>query len=263
MPPPNEREDFARAEERQVRRPRGRGPLLGQGGEGRPATLGQGADAAELLGDGADGPEGGASPIRRSRGRRPGAPGLPPPPASTPSPFRAPGLWDTITINGVLFLGLATIDGETANALDVKHAKGRDGGSITDSGAVCAEPTITFRYWDEETYASWESVFAAIDPQRRVDRRNPIDVTHPALAQRGITRVYVKSVGFPKMTREGWTVAVRVVQWMPSLTAPRTGGSVTRTPAGPDISSNATAFSGLEDAPENQPPDPAITDSNP
>ena len=259
MPPPAEREDFGRAEERQRRRAGGSDePLMGRGGDGPAPLQGRGG---ELVGRGADATSN--PPIRRSRSRRQRAPGLPPPAASTPSPFRAPSTWDTITINNVLFLGVVTIEGETANALDVKHPKGRDGGSITDSGAVCAEFTITFRWWDEETHASWDQVFAAIDPQRRVDKRNPMDVTHPALARRGITRVYVKSVGFEKPGRDGWTCAVRVIQWLPSLTEPRTGGSVTRTPRGPDIAANQTAFSGLEDAPENQPDDPAETDVNP
>jgi hypothetical protein len=175
----------------------------------------------------------------------------------------APSLWDTITINNVFFLGVAQIKGGTANALDVKHPKGRDGGSITDSGAVCAEFQIVFRFWDRITWASWDQVFAAIDPQRRVDKRNPIDVTHPALAQRGIYRIYVKRVSFPESGRDGWTCTVDVVQWMPSLTAPRTGGSVTRTPQGPNIADNQTAIVGLEDAPENEPEDPAVTDANP
>lgn len=258
MPPPNEREDFARAEERQVRRRR---PLLGQGAE-RADSLGQGGDAEEQLGQADDGPDNPA-PIRRSRSRRQGAPGLPPPAASTPSPYDAPGLWDTITINGVLFLGLATIKGETGNAIDAKHAKGRDGGPITDSGAVAAEFQIVFRMWDRVTWASWDQVFAAIDPQRRVDKRNPMDVTHPALAQRGITRLYVKAVSFPEPGNGGWTATAKVIQWLPSLTEPRTGGSVTRTPTGPDISANAVNFSGLESAPENQPDDPAVTDVGP
>lgn len=269
MPPP-ENPTFERAAERdRRRRTEGQaGEPLGQGGEAR--ARGRRGQGGELLGQGGDGPAGfgadgpdGPARVRRARGARRGAPGLPPPAPSTPSPFTAPSLWDTLTINNVLFLGLVTIEGDTANALDVKHPKGRDGGKITDSGAVCAELTLAFRWWDEVTWASWCQVFAAIDPQRQPDERTPLDVSHPALAQRGITRLYVKSVSFPKPGRDGWTCTVRVIQWMPALTAPRTGGSVTRTPTGPAVSANRTAFSGLESAPENQPDDPAVTDAGP
>jgi hypothetical protein len=270
MPPP-ENPSFERAQARdRNRRTEGQaGEVLGRGGDAQPRNrqLGRGG---EVLGWGADGPAGasadgpdGPARVRRSRSAQEAAPGMPPPAASTPSPYSAPATWDTLTIHNVLFLGVVTIDGDTGNALDVKHAKGRDGGRITDSGAEAAEFTITFRWWDEVTWASWCQVFAAIDPQRQVDRRNPLDVSHPALAQRGITRLYVKSVSFPKQGREGWTATAKVIQWIPSLTAPRTGRSVTRTPQGPDVASNRTAFSGLEDAPENQPDDPAETDTGP
>jgi hypothetical protein len=131
----------------------------------------------------------------------------------------------------------------------VKKHKGRDGGRISDSGAVAAELTLHFRIWNAATWASWDQVFAAIDPQRTVERRAPVDVSHPALAQRRIGRVYVKKVSIPERQQGGeWHVEATVIQWLPSMTD-RRGRSVTRTPtaaAGADgVGTRATAFTGL------------------
>lgn len=204
-----------------------------------------------------------AGRVRHSRGARQAQPAMPPPAASTPSPFASPGVWDTLVIAGVLFLGLVTVDGDTANALDVKKHKGRDGGKISDSGAVCAELTVTFRTWDEETWASWEQVFRAIDPQRLPDQRAPVDVTHPSLAQRGITRAYVKKVSLPKREGNEWRMTATLIQWMPALTDP-SGRSVTRAAAAPTLANMATAFTGLGGgAGAGDIADPAVTDSQP
>lgn len=207
--------------------------------------------------------------VRRSHGRRPGAPAQPPPLPAVPSPFEAPGQWDTLTIAGVLFLGLVRVSGATGNALDVKKHKGRDGGRISDSGAVAAELTLHFRFWDRETWASWDQVFAAIDPQRTVERRAPVDVSHPALAQRRIGRVYVKKVSIPERQQGGeWHAEATVIQWLPSMTD-RAGRTVTRTPTaqGGGIGDRATAFTGLTTGDGNgdgdAAPDPATTDTGP
>lgn len=209
--------------------------------------------------------------VRRSHGRRPAAPAQPPPLPAVPSPFEAPGQWDTLTIAGVLFLGLASVKGATGNALDVKKHKGRDGGRISDSGAVAAELTITFRFWDRETWASWDQVFYAIDPQRTVERRSPVDVSHPAFAQRRIGRVYVKEVSIPERQQGGeWRAEAKVIQWLPSMTD-RTGRSVTRTPraaAGAGgVGTRATAFTGLNEGEGggdgDAVADPAATDTGP
>lgn len=221
--------------------------------------------------------------LSRSRGRRRGAQRAQPPPPDTPSPYERPSAWDTVTIAGNLFLGLASIKGKTGNDVEKKKHKGRDGHRVTDKGAEASEFQIVFRYWDRATWASWCQVLAAIDPQRPVEQRTPVDVTHPALVQRRINRVYVKAISFPEQGREGWTVTVDVIQWLPPAEG-RNGRSVTRSPtanAG-GIGSNGTAFSGLEgDNPfggygENQPlvdawarsqglgpPDPASTDTGP
>lgn len=179
-------------------------------------------------------------PARHSRSRRRGTSGAAPPPPAVPSPFARPSQWDTITLAGVLFLGLASVKGATANAVSVKKHKGRDGGRVTDGGAVAAELSVTFRMWDAETWASWDQVFALIDPQRTPDRRAPVDVSHPALAQRNIRRVYVKEVSIPERQSDGeWHVTAKVIQWLPSM-KDRRGGSVTRTRTAPNSSSTTT-----------------------
>lgn len=97
-------------------------------------------------------------------------------------------------------------------------------------------------------------------------------MSHPVLAQRRITRIYVKEVSFPKRQQGGeWHIDVKVIQWLPSMTD-RRGRSVTRTPDGATIGDRGTIFPGLtlpEAGEENSPndgdaaADPAVTDTGP
>lgn len=176
---------------------------------------------------------------RRSRTGGTGRPHAPPPAPIVPSPFERPGLWDTFTIAGVLFLGLVEIDGEVGNEVQSKKHGGRDGGRNTDKGATAAEFPIVFRVWDAVTWASWNQVFRAINPRRPVEERGPVDVTHPALAEKGIRRVYVEKVSFPKRSGQEYHFTVKVKEDFPS-TPDRQGRSVTRTPVRPA----QTAFTG-------------------
>lgn len=180
--------------------------------------------------------------VHHSRSHRQTAPATAPAPASTPSPWERPGAWDTIVIAGVLFLGLVLVEGETASGIEVKKHKGRNGGKVTDHGSPLAELTLTFRTWDAETWASWQQVFRAIDPQRPTEQRAPVDVAHPALADRNIHRIYVKSVSLPKRDGNEWHFTAKVIQWMPPSPDAR-GRSVTRSPAAP----RQTVFTGYGD----------------
>jgi hypothetical protein len=218
--------------------------------------------------------------LSRSNGRRRGSPAQPPPPSGTPAPEESPTAWDQLSMAGVLFLGLAMPDGHTGNKVDVKKHGGRDGGRVTDKGAEAAEFQIHFRFWNKLTWQSWDQLFALINPQRPVEQRGPVDVFHPALEQRGINRVYVKSVTFPKRQANGeWQATATVIQWLQSA-ADRQGRSVTRTRTGAgNVASNGTAFEGLDGESQQQqeglpgiasglitetdPDDPADTETDP
>lgn len=177
------------------------------------------------------------------RVRRPPAPYRRPPPASTPWPFDAPDLWDTLTLAGVGFLGTAEVDGDPIGVdLDVSKPSGRDGGTIRDKGVKLAKLKFTLRMWDAEGWASWDALLPVIDPRRQVGRRTPVDAEHPALAQRGIGRVYVETIALPKV-RDGLVdVVINAVEFRPPSPRP-TSRTARRTT--PDIGGNGTGFTGL------------------
>lgn len=175
--------------------------------------------------------------------RRPPAPYRRPPPASTPWPFDAPDLWDSLTLAGVGFLGIVEVSGDPIGVeLDIAKPSGRDGGTIRDKGTKLAKVKLTLSMWDAETWASWDAMLPVIDPRRQVGRRTPVDVDHPALAQRGIGRVYVEAIGLPKIKDGTVTVEVNCIEFRPP--SPRTTSRTARR-AAPDLASNGTAFEGL------------------
>jgi len=177
------------------------------------------------------------------RVRRPAGPRRPPPPASTPWPFDAPDLWDTLTLAGVGFLGTAEVSGDPIGVdLDVAKPSGRDGGTIRDKGVKLAKVRFTLSMWDAETWASWDAILPVIDPRRIVGRRTPVDVSHPALAQRSIGRVYVESIGLPKVKDGSVEIVVNAVEFRPP--SPRTTSRTARRPA-VNIGGNAVAFENL------------------
>lgn len=190
----------------------------------------------------------------RSRGRRIARSEVRPPAASTPSPFAQPDLWDALGIAGVLFLGIVKVSGEPIGVdLDVRKHAGADGGTIRDKGFKLAKVKITLRIWDEETWVSFDGLLPAIDPRRQAGRRTPVDIDHPSLAQRGVWKVYVESIGLPDVKDDGSVeVAINALEFHPP-----SGANVARTArasASPDIGANRTAFTGLEQAPPSATP---------
>lgn len=179
-----------------------------------------------------------------SRVRRPPAPYRRPPQASTPWPLAAPDLWDTLTLAGVGFLGTAEVDGDPIGVdLDVSKPSGRDGGTIRDKGVKLAKLRFTLHMWDVEGWASWDALLPVIDPRRQVGRRTPVDVEHPALAQRGIGRVYIESIALPKVKDGAVDVVINAIEFRPP--SPRPTSRTAARPAGTFIEGTATAFTGL------------------
>jgi len=180
------------------------------------------------------------------RVRRPPAPYRRPPPPSTPWPFDAPDVWDTLTLAGVGFLGVAEVDGDPIGVeLDVSKPSGRDGGTIRDKGVKLAKLKFKLAMWDLEGWASWDALLPVIDPRRQVGRRTPVDVEHPALAQRGIGRVYIESIALPKVKEGAVEVLIHAIEFRPPSARP-TSRTARRPAAGADLGNNADVFVGIE-----------------
>jgi len=221
------------------------------------------APAEPAVGDGVRLPAG--TPPRRSSVRRPRPRQLPPQPA-TPSPFAQPDLWDTLSIAGVLFLGIVKVSGDPVGVdLDVTKSSGRDGSRVRDKGVKPAKVKLTIRIWDEETWVSWDALLPVIDPRRQVGRRTPVDAAHPSLSQRGISRLYIEAISLPDVKDDGSVeYTINAIEFMPTGTRP-TGRTATAATRGTALSITGfrTAFVGTERAPANAPRPPSVANIDP
>lgn len=209
-------------------------------------------------GDGVRLPAG--TPPRRSTVRRP-RPRQLPPYASTPSPFAQPDLWDTLSIAGVTFLGLVKVSGDPVGVdLDTTKSSGRDGSRIRDKGVKPAKVKLTLKIWDEVTWVSWDALMPVIDPRRQVGRRTPVDVAHPALAQRGVSRLYIEAIAFADVKDDGLVeVVINAYEFMPPST--RATGRTARPAL--TVAGFRTAFTGTERPPANAPQRPSVANIDP
>lgn len=215
----------------------------------RPPAIGEGT----VLRDPAPRPAG-----RRARPR----PVALPPIVSTPSPYQDPGLWDSLFLAGNLYLGTVKVGGDALGVdLDVSKSSGRDGSHVRDKGIKPGKVKITVAIWDEVTWASWDALLPTIDPRRQVGRRTPIDVGHPALSQRNVSRVYIESISYPDVKDTGLIeVTINGIEFRPPSRAATGHTATTRT--GPlTIEGFRTAFTGTERVPTANAPAPPSTNN--
>lgn len=220
------------------------------------------APADPVVGDGVRLLPGQTRTPSRSVRRAPRPRQLPPQPA-TPSPFAQPDLWDSLTLAGVMFLGTVKVSGDPVGVdLDVTKSSGRDGSRVRDKGAKPAKVKLTLVLWDEVTWTSWDALLPVIDPRRQVGRRTPVDVSHPALSQRGIGKLYIEAIAFPDVQDSGRVeVVVQAYEFMPPSSR-ATGRTAQPAPAR-GIADFRTAFAGIERPPANAPARPSASNIDP
>ena len=118
--------------------------------------------------------------------------------------------WDTLTLGGVRFGGLAVVSGDAfKKKIDKRRAAGADGARIVDKGFDLVEITLTLTAWLPEHAAQIESLALLVAPRGGpTSRRRALDVSYPSLAFAGITQVYVTGATLP-VADEGkvtWTI---------------------------------------------------------
>ena len=118
--------------------------------------------------------------------------------------------WDTLTLGGVRFGGLAVVSGDAfRKKIDKRRAAGADGARLVDKGFDLVEITITLTAWLPEHAAQIESLAQLVAPRGGpTSRRRALDVAYPSLAFAGITQVYVTGATLP-VADEGkvtWTI---------------------------------------------------------
>lgn len=168
---------------------------------------------------------------------------------TVPSPFEQPGVWDTLVIGGVPFRGTFEFGGDLLKRrLDHRKASGRDGARIRDKGYDLAEIDLALKVYTQEHWDDLQALIALLFPRSgEATRRNAHDCAHPSLALAGITQVYASKMGALRQTSPTlWEVTINLVEYRPE--AQRRNVSHTAR-AVPDVSTNATAFTGTEAPP--------------
>ena len=118
--------------------------------------------------------------------------------------------WDTLTLGGIRFDGLAVVSGDAfKKKIDKRRAAGADGARIVDKGFDLVELTLTLTAWLPAHVAQIESLALLVAPRGGpTSRRRALDVAYPSLAFAGITQVYVTGATLP-VADEGkvtWTI---------------------------------------------------------
>lgn len=142
--------------------------------------------------------------------------------------------WETVTINGTQWAGLAKVSGAgIGRKLDVKSPGGSDGARIRDKGYEPGRFEITFTLWTEAHLQALGALIPAIHPRRAGRERPAVDVYHPALLLAGITRAVVEKVGILQQgsTVGTWELKVSLIEYQQptprptAAVAPRSGAN--------------------------------------
>lgn len=123
--------------------------------------------------------------------------------------------WDTLTLGGVRFGGLAVVSGDAfKKKIDKRRAAGADGARIVDKGFDLVEITLTLTAWLPEHAAQIESLALLVAPRGGPpSRRRALDVAYPSLAFAGITQVYVTGATLPVADDGKVTWTIRATEY--------------------------------------------------
>jgi len=108
-------------------------------------------------------------------------------------------VWDTLTLGGKEWPGIASIVVTRANKWDEKKAKGTNQAERVYQGTDPASVKITLRFWnDAEQYQTLLSeCLPIVEPEDEKKRKEPLDISHAVTQARKIGRVTIDSVSGP------------------------------------------------------------------
>ncbi len=140
----------------------------------------------------------------------------------------SPDSWDQIAIAGTTLPGMVIVSGQgIARKIDVKSSPNRDGARIRDRGYDPARFDIEVIVWTERQFSDLLPILEGLQPKRRGGERQPVDVSHPALAMLGIRSMYVEGVGMPQVKSGKLHIPIKAIEWVtqprerPALPDPR------------------------------------------
>jgi len=127
-----------------------------------------------------------------------------------------PLIWDRLWLGGEEFPGLTTISGQgLQRKIDVKDAKGEDGGSIRDEGYQPARIQISIQIYSESDWQWLQELWPMITPRKKGGVRNPLEILHPVTELLGIRHIYIDTIPVPKLADQILTVTFGAIEWIP------------------------------------------------
>lgn len=159
------------------------------------------------------------------------------------NPFDNPTAFDKVRVGQVLSPGLCTISGfKRKHDFDRKKGKGSAGETITFVQLPAAEGTLTFTFWDRESYNAWPAFAPLFKYNPAKKEPTPIDIFHPWLAEIDIASVVATSVSAREHKGKGrYEVTVDLLEYRPppakSIVSTPTGSKSNAVPA-PGVGSN-------------------------
>ncbi|HMI86269.1 MAG TPA: hypothetical protein VK550_19380 [Polyangiaceae bacterium] len=133
--------------------------------------------------------------------------------------------WNTVRLGTVQLPGLCVVTAEKGRDLDTKKAKGQDGYKSTDNGATPGKVTIELTLANRAEWMAWQKARPLIDPNRPGATRSPLEINHPAAADRGIQNIYVTNIKTsPPTARGGMKISLDCEEWFPSVKTSKGAG---------------------------------------
>jgi len=106
---------------------------------------------------------------------------------------KAPSVWDTVTLGGVVMPGVATVECDRKATIDKKKPKGKNNATPTVQGVESPEVSIHWELNTEDEWNAFVEALAKVEPQVG----QPLDIAHPATAARKIDAILVESLKGP------------------------------------------------------------------
>lgn len=115
--------------------------------------------------------------------------------AKVPWPDDDSDSWDTLHLGGVEFPGVAKVDVDLEEEIDVKKPKGGNGASLTRQGDMPAKLAITLRVWEPGQFGLLQDLLPTIRPKvTSAKDRKALAIKHPKCLMWGIESIAIQKI---------------------------------------------------------------------
>lgn len=125
-----------------------------------------------------------------------------------------PDAWNHPIIGDVTLPGICTVVAEKGRDIDVKKTKGKDGATETDNGMEPGTVKISMWLGNRTHWEQWQAIRQKLDPSQPGALKSPMEIVHPACAERGIRNIIIKKISAGTPTAKGGvTYTFDCVEW--------------------------------------------------